>query len=232
LWKLEVNPGGQGDKPGESTLKKDMVAVFLHYGGLSSVPVKTEFKIRIVNQIEGKQDITLPRRNIECARFACKFDVSNGVVSSRGFPSFVYQNVLNDECNGYKVDDCVVLEADITTFGGALTSFVTAGAPTTFKAVRRQLFPPEPALAATLTESFSQDKRASSFNQDQKASSDNLLMDNIKAVNSMTVAALKSALAARGLEVTGLKFQLANRLKAAIWSSAGNSRLAALPVDN
>jgi len=209
-----------------------MVAVFLHYGGLSSVPVKTEFKIRIVNQIEGKQDITLPRRNIECARFARKFDVSNGVVSSRGFPSFVYQNVLNDECNGYKVDDCVVLEADITTFGSALKSLVTAGAPSTFKAVRRQLFPPEPTLSATLTESFGQDKRSSSCSEDRNSTSDVVLMENIKAVNSMTVAALKAALASRGLEVTGLKFQLSNRLKAAIWSSAGHNRQTALPIEN
>jgi hypothetical protein len=200
-----------------------MVAVFLHYGGHSSVPVKAEFKIRLVNQIQGKHDIVLPRRNIECARFARKFDLMNCVVSSRGFPSFVYRNVLNDECNGYKLDDCVVLEADITTFSSTLASYVTSAAPATFKAVRRQLFLPEPVLSVMLTQSSCNNKRSMK---------DESLLNELKAVDGMAVVELKTVLAARGLDATGLKAQLAYRLKAAIWSSAGNNKPTALPVEN
>jgi speckle-type POZ protein len=108
-WFFSVYPGGKreidGDTDAIKAKKKSNVALYLHYEG--SQDVKAKFTLSIVNQLPNKPNQIL--------------EVDQKIFSSenRTLGSFemIKQSVIADETKGFKQNDCVIIEAKITTHG-------------------------------------------------------------------------------------------------------------------
>ena len=131
-WQLEVCPGGDEadatDIPGLAQFRKDGVAVFLHCVG-TFPPSKTKFTLRLVNQ-KGKAD---EEHEFECywmesalimrcttqasvedwEHDECKFEEG---AAGYGSMSLIDQKSMADNSQGWKLDDRVQIEAEVTVF--------------------------------------------------------------------------------------------------------------------
>ena len=122
-WQIEVCRGGYSlpqDSEAEVERCKEHVGISLNYEG-DSEALRTKFTITLVNQLPGKQDHELHGKQVTYGQ------VSNDTTATvYGFYDFIQRSELEDETNGWKIDDRVIIRATITTFG-ALESTVAAG---------------------------------------------------------------------------------------------------------
>ena len=111
-WTIEVMPGGisHSDNPGEEAQRcSELVAIFLRYKG-DSEAIRVKFSITLVNQLPGKADGTSKADGADN-------DVVVTFATGMGFPTFVKRCELEDESNGFKLNDRVIFRATITTIG-------------------------------------------------------------------------------------------------------------------
>jgi len=121
-WMLEVEPVRLQNASGldilsetdddsanpKATFKgRECFGLYLHYNGGSS-GLQTKFVLRVVNQLPNKF-----RESLEDAVTDFTFSTSHTVMGKSAFMSI---KLLVDENNGFKKNDCVIIEADITTY--------------------------------------------------------------------------------------------------------------------
>ena len=104
-WRLNLCPGGYSDISDPEEVKRDRaehVAIYLFYKGTRAA-LRCQFSIALVNQHDDKDDdevqappVTFGQRSQE------------QVYQVDGFPKFMRRAVLEDEANGYKMNDTVV----------------------------------------------------------------------------------------------------------------------------
>ena len=128
-WQIEVMPGGWSrstDTEAAVQHRKEHVAIFLYYKG-DSEALRTKFSIIVVNQLPGKADGTV---EAPVVTFGAVPKVACGDLTFtwNGFPEFFKRSNLEDESNGFKVNDRVVIRITVTTFGD-LESTVAAPTP-------------------------------------------------------------------------------------------------------
>jgi speckle-type POZ protein len=120
-WTIEVMPGGisHSDNPGEEAQRcSELVAIFLRYKG-DSEAIRVKFSITLVNQLPGKADGTSKADGADN-------DVVVTFATGMGFPTFVKRCELEDESNGFKLNDRVIFRATITTIGDLETTVAAA----------------------------------------------------------------------------------------------------------
>mmetsp|Transcript_33717 Transcript_33717/g.67135 ORF Transcript_33717/g.67135 Transcript_33717/m.67135 type:complete len:473 (+) Transcript_33717:73-1491(+) len=127
-WQLEVYPGGDaeesGDTPEVKAQRNEHVAAYIWYKG-PSTSAKTKFTLRLANQL-GKTDKTIIGHTV----FSGLQPQPPDTFDALGSHMLVKRDVLEDETYGFKINDRVLIEADITTYGGLVT---TAEKPVLFE---------------------------------------------------------------------------------------------------
>ena len=125
-WQIEVNPGGSSDSrqsEGDVQYQKQYVTIYLVYKG-DSEALRAKYSITLVNQWRpGLWDQTFDAHVVTFGRFP-----SATASNTRGFRTFMFRPFLENEYNGWKVNDRVIIRATITTFGDLETT-VAAVAP-------------------------------------------------------------------------------------------------------
>jgi len=102
-WRLRIYPGGREEE------FAGHVSLYLYYCGREQ-GVSTSYTLRIVNQLVGKPDFVVSVSRKKNFGFIHTGDV----VNNRGFPTFISQARLNDESRGLKVNNKVVVRAELT----------------------------------------------------------------------------------------------------------------------
>jgi hypothetical protein len=111
------------DTPETTAQRKEHVAAYLWFKG-PSFSAKTKFTLRLANQL-GKTDKTV----IDFTVFSAVQPQPLDTFDALGSHMLVKRDVLEDETYGFKMNDKVVIEADITTHGELVT---TAEKPPSF----------------------------------------------------------------------------------------------------
>jgi speckle-type POZ protein len=116
-WFLGVYPGGQAEKPDDDdarkALKKLNVGLYLHYEESEEV-VKAKYSLSIVNQLPNKPNrISGGDKNFS-KNYSQPSDISP---ASWGSYIMIKQSDIADETKGFKLNDCVIIEAKITIYG-------------------------------------------------------------------------------------------------------------------
>jgi len=124
-WQISVRPGGfSGSSDTEEVVRrrKEYVAIFLHYEG-DSEALRAKYSITLVNQLPGKADSV---HNATVVTFG--WVSSDTADRANGLPEIFKRSTLEDESQGWKVNDRVIIRVTITTFGD-LESTVAAPTP-------------------------------------------------------------------------------------------------------
>ena len=104
-WRLNLCPGGYSDLSDPEDVKRDRaehIAIYLFYKGTRAA-LRCQFSITLVNQHDDKDDDEVQAPPVTFGQKS-----GDHVYQVDGFPKFMRRAVIDDEANGYKMNDTVV----------------------------------------------------------------------------------------------------------------------------
>ena len=124
-WQIALAPGGfctPSDTAEQVQRYKEHIAILFRYEG-DSEALRTKCSFTLVNQLPGKANRTVEK--------LVTFNKVNTDTISKvtGSGTFIKRSVLEDESNGWKINDRVIFRVAITTFGRLETTVAAAATP-------------------------------------------------------------------------------------------------------